>query len=136
MRLCKNKHLIDYLTRCKICQRLANKRQRAKNPLSFSLRARKSKLKTKYNLTIEQYNQILIQQKYRCSICSKHQGDVYLAIDHCHKTGIIRGLLCRKCNLALGHLDDNETTLYNALLYLRYYQGIREPVILPLQKKG
>lgn len=45
-----------------------------------------------------------------------------LAVDHCHKTNMVRGLLCHRCNTAIGLLNDDFTTLKSALKYLRHYK--------------
>jgi hypothetical protein len=55
-------------------------------------------------------------QEGRCKICKK---EVPLNIDHCHTTGIFRGLLCSNCNNGLGHFKDSEILLYTAIAYLR-----------------
>jgi hypothetical protein len=44
-----------------------------------------------------------------------------LRVDHCHETGKIRGLLCHNCNVAIGHLGDNLSTMQNAISYLAKY---------------
>ena len=58
----------------------------------------------KYGITQEDFNTLFIKQKGCCAICGKHETDnkQRLAIDHCHNTGKIRGLLCIKCNIDLG----------------------------------
>ncbi len=66
------------------------------------------------NLTIEQYHQLLRFQNERCFLCGRHQSVFKRAlnVDHCHKTGKIRGLICSRCNMNLGwiektsHLDE------------------------------
>jgi hypothetical protein len=55
-----------------------------------------------------------------CAICSKHQERRPLNVDHCHNTGTIRGLLCDKCNMAIGLLEDDATLLRKAQEYLNY----------------
>jgi len=70
-------------------------------------KVRERLLKSKYGITTEQYEKMLSSQNGVCFICLKVQGDGKrkLAIDHCHKTGKVRGLLCCKCNGNLGWLD-------------------------------
>jgi hypothetical protein len=82
---------------------------------------RKHRLKTKYNITIEQYNFMLEKQNGCCNICKKHQDELknILAVDHDHATGKIRGLLCMKCNRALGAYNDNIDILLNAIEHLK-----------------
>jgi len=83
---------------------LAREKQYRKDHLKrYKKRARKAQLKHKYNLTIKQYKKMLKKQKYKCAICKiKHTKKQKLQVDHNHKTGKIRGLLCRKDNLILG----------------------------------
>jgi len=80
--------------------------------------------KHKYNITLKEYNEMLLYQNYKCMICNTHQKDLTkkLSVDHCHITGIIRGLLCTNCNVGLGLLQDNAEVIKNALKYLRKTQ--------------
>ena len=92
------------------------------------------KLKHKYNLTLEQYTNMLIEQDYGCSICGcKLSDDVSEKdvkgkphVDHCHKTGRVRGLVCRNCNLVLGYCKDDPNVLYFAADYL---YGVKNPYL-------
>ena len=70
-------------------------------------RTRATNLKTKYGITIEDYNAMLKSQKCRCLICGEHQDDLkkILCVDHCHKTNRVRGLLCDNCNKFLGFYE-------------------------------
>lgn len=79
-----------------------------------------AQIKYKYGITIEDYNKILVKQEERCAICGRHQCnfDKKLHIDHDHKTGKIRGLLCYNCNHAIGKFFDNTEYLQNAINYL------------------
>jgi hypothetical protein len=61
-----------------------------------------------YRLSPEDYNKILLHQKGACAVCGKAPGRIRLAVDHDHKTGRIRGLLCWPCNHALGVLRDSQ----------------------------
>jgi hypothetical protein len=76
--------------------------------------------KSKYKITIETFNQMLLNQEYRCKICNEHESNLnkILNIDHCHKTGKIRGLLCHKCNVLLGFARDNKDILLSAAKYI------------------
>jgi hypothetical protein len=75
----------------------------------------------KYGITVEQYNQLFLEQEGRCKICNRHQSEFKrsLAVDHSHSTNKVRGLLCHHCNKALGHFFENVSTLENAILYLK-----------------
>jgi hypothetical protein len=76
--------------------------------------------KHKYSITSEQFEQMLKAQDYKCKICKIETGELSKAlhIDHCHKSGNIRGLLCNKCNVLLGFARDDENILLNAIEYL------------------
>jgi len=75
-------------------------------------------LKRNFNLTTEEYAQMLEKQGGVCAICSK-TCTRSLAVDHDHITGVVRGLLCNNCNRGLGHLQDDVTILENAVSYLK-----------------
>ena len=82
--------------------------------------------KNKYGLTLEQYNSLLKKQNHVCAICnlpetSKHTNGTLknLAVDHCHTTKEIRGLLCDNCNRGLGYFKDNAKSLKTAIEYLK-----------------
>ena len=74
-----------------------------------------------YGISKEEYNQMFTQQAGCCKGCNKHQSEFKKAfsIDHCHDTGIVRGLLCMHCNLILGHAKDSIDTLTNLINYLK-----------------
>jgi len=63
---------------------------------------------------------MLTMQKKRCAICKKKrpQNQRNLAVDHCHKSGKIRGLLCSRCNIGLGIFGDKVDLLQSAIDYL------------------
>lgn len=75
----------------------------------------------RFGLTKEDYNKIFEEQNGRCLICLKHQSELKrsLAVDHCHSTNKIRGLLCSSCNPGLGQFKDDEELLFRAVSYLR-----------------
>jgi len=83
-------------------------------------------LKKKFGLTLDVYEAILEHQGGVCAICGKAETMINsgskrlqpLAVDHCHKTGRVRGLLCAKCNHALGNFDDSTALLRRAIKYL------------------
>jgi len=70
------------------------------------------------------YFKILEEQNGNCAICKnpetrKHRGKPRnLCVDHCHKTGIVRGLLCSRCNVTIGRLEDDPKLLRSAAEYL------------------
>ena len=76
-------------------------------------------LKRLYGITVEDYDYMLKRQHYGCKICGKQcDSGMRLAVDHCHSTGAIRGLLCGKCNKAIGLLDDDVNRMNLAQQYL------------------
>jgi hypothetical protein len=73
----------------------------------------------KTGVTQEQYDGAYLKQKGICAICSNECSRGYrLAADHCHTTGVFRGLLCGSCNLGLGKFKDNTDLLTKAIGYL------------------
>ncbi|RUT24076.1 hypothetical protein C0V97_12350 [Asaia sp. W19] len=73
----------------------------------------------RYGLTIPDYHQKLKAQHYGCAICGQSDfGGLRLSIDHDHQTGAVRGLLCSRCNVGLGHFSDNPEVLIKAADYL------------------
>lgn len=77
-------------------------------------------LKRDFNLTIQEYNKLLKKQSFCCAICKKPQSEfkINLAVDHCHTTGKVRGLLCNVCNIGLGYFKDKKQLLFSAIEYL------------------
>jgi len=83
---------------------------------------------SRYKLTRKQRDKILEDQGGVCAICNvqltyekaepNKKGDV-VCVDHCHTTGEIRGILCRKCNVGIGKFDDNPDLLVEAAKYLK-----------------
>jgi hypothetical protein len=80
----------------------------------------------KYNISLNFYDNLFIQQNNRCAICSnafsneKHNYKAH--IDHDHTTGKVRGLLCNDCNSGIGFLKENITILSNAIKYIEKHQ--------------
>ena len=73
-----------------------------------------------WGLTQEQYENLFELQEHRCAICgAERRSERALAIDHCHDTGRIRGLLCQDCNLGMGQFADDPELLEAAARYLR-----------------
>ncbi len=70
-------------------------------------------------LTEAQYTVLLDAQDQVCAICHSHNGRRHLCIDHDHKTGKVRALLCGNCNSALGHVGDNPDRLLQMAEYLK-----------------
>ena len=78
-------------------------------------------LQRHYGITLDDYNRMFAEQNGCCAICSIHQSELKkaFAVDHCHTTGKVRGLLCFKCNTALGLFKDDQDLLNKAIHYLQ-----------------
>jgi len=83
---------------------------------------RTDNLRRLYNISLGEYDVLLRKQGGRCKICGTSQpggnGD-HFAVDHCHRTQKVRGLLCNSCNNGLGRFKDNPLFLERAALYLQ-----------------
>lgn len=96
----------------------AQKGRRTNNP-ELHIRHR---LKSDYGLTLEEYELILASQGGVCAICGTDKIRGFgkrLAIDHCHDTGKVRGILCGNCNRGVGHFANDPALLEAAAVYLR-----------------
>lgn len=71
---------------------------------------------SKYGLTVEQFGELVIRSNGMCEICKTKPFE---AIDHCHSSGKVRGLLCGHCNRSLGGFKDSIEVLQNAIDYVR-----------------
>lgn len=78
----------------------------------------------KYGIQSSDVFKMFVGQLGVCKICrqgpesTRNNGHKYLAVDHCHTTGVVRGLLCMSCNTALGQLGDSTELLRRAITYL------------------
>lgn len=77
----------------------------------------------RYNITKEDYEKMMERQKEKCLICGRNFDKIYFPqnthIDHDHRTGKVRGLLCNNCNVILGNAFDNPLILVKAIRYLQ-----------------
>lgn len=71
----------------------------------------------KYGINSKQYKALFLEQGGVCCIC-RSENKKRLAVDHCHKTGVVRGLLCSKCNTGLGCFEECRILLSQAVKYL------------------
>lgn len=97
-----------------------SKRWRDKNVLKARQSVKEWKLKINYGITQQEYNEIAEKQNWVCKICKRKSSEFKfaLSVDHNHKTGIMRGLLCSNCNIMLGLAKENIQTLLEAINYL------------------
>ena len=113
----KNKYKKDGLqSQCKECNIETSKTWNATNPE----KERDRNLKRNYGIDLQEYNQMFAQQSGCCAICGKHQTEfkTKLAVDHCHTSGEVRGLLCSNCNIGIGYLKDSDELFSAASQYL------------------
>lgn len=87
---------------------------------------RNNQFKVHYKITLEDYNKLFIEQEGKCKICKKSQktSSKRLAVDHCHQSNKIRGLLCSNCNRGLGMFQDNLEILETAKAYLEASKSV------------
>jgi hypothetical protein len=104
--------------------RAYDRNQRAKNLQSHRYRD----ILNKRKISAEDYNVLLVKHNNLCGICNKPEtrigrtGEVCrLALDHCHNSNKVRGLLCAKCNLMIGYAEDKIETLKSAIAYLEHH---------------
>lgn len=84
------------------------------------------RLRRKYNITLEIYNQMRVDQQFCCITCGRSESELanrgigqdVLHVDHCHKSNKVRGLLCSDCNTALGKVRENTNTLTKMIAYI------------------
>ena len=95
-------------------------KNRLKNRDKYRAGCRICTYRRKYNMTIDEYNEMFDDQKGCCSICGIHKDRLTraLAVDHDHKTNKVRGLLCSYCNSGLGYFKDDINKLKKAIEYL------------------
>ncbi len=85
------------------------------------VKKRNNEIRKAYGITQLEYEGLLKSQNYRCAICSSDDPGTRVnrfSIDHCHKIGKVRGLLCNSCNNGLGRFKDNVGILARAIGYL------------------
>jgi|APCry1669188879_1035177.scaffolds.fasta_scaffold02054_10 hypothetical protein len=89
---------------------------------------RETNLKRLYGITLDDYDRMLVEQKGVCKLCGTSdpggrqsgRGKVNVFfVDHCHKSGNVRGLLCNTCNRAIGQVKENIDFFENAIAYLK-----------------
>ncbi len=82
---------------------------------------RNAYLKRRYGITSEDYDRMCDEQGGVCAICEEPEGQKklkYLSVDHDHKTGTVRGLLCHRCNKVLGMLREDIGVLWEMMCYI------------------
>lgn len=99
---------------------------KAQNPERAALLLRRSALRLKYGIELEDYDRMLAAQNGGCAVCHAPPNGKYLHVDHDHRTGMVRGLLCQRCNMALGLLEHDSERLFSASRYLLAHSDVLE----------
>ena len=116
---------------CISCYKSTYKKVRTDKPEHTSGVNKKAKLLYKYKMSVSVFEELLSAQGNKCSICKQYfKNDTDTCIDHNHSCcnskltcgKCTRGILCRRCNVALGGFRDDTTILKNAIKYLEYYK--------------
>ena len=107
-------------SQCKECLKIKRRKYVKSNREVTTKAHREWCIKNTYGLTLGEFDQMFEAQGGVCRVCSKINLDGRrLYIDHDHKTGKVRGLLCHKCNSLLGFTDDNIDYLLKVIDYLK-----------------
>lgn len=104
------------------CQATRDKaRAKVKEWQSANPDKRKAQRIKKFGIALDEFQSMYERCGGQCEICGfKDNGDkrFFPFVDHCHTTGVVRGLLCSKCNFGVGQFGDNIETLRRAILYI------------------
>lgn len=103
-------------------------RQRAKQwRIDNPEKHKHNNLMSSYGISLDKFKEMLLTQDNKCRTCGANHADFKkgLHVDHCHKSKVVRGLLCSKCNTAIGLLKENIEVLENIINYLK--QGYTAP---------
>lgn len=112
-----------YRSRCRDCESKRQYRIRSvkTNKDRYTTdRLKGYRVKHSFGITYEDWVNLMESSEWKCEICGRtiETSGRTLAVDHCHKTGRIRGVLCQRCNCAIGLMNDDPAILQNAIQYL------------------
>lgn len=115
-----------YQTSCRECVLIKRKSDYKMNPEKYKKSYRAFNLRQSYGLSLKDWDDMFLSQNGCCAICDKHQSDLkkVLAVDHCHASGIVRGLLCTSCNLMIGYAKDSPSILFKSINYLNKFSEL------------
>jgi hypothetical protein len=123
------RHRDGFASLCKTCFEEGRKAYRKANPE----KALNQSLRDRFGITLDEYKAKLLQQRGVCAICGHPETAAFrdkikmLSVDHNHKTGQIRGLLCDQCNRALGAAKEDPHILDSAIRYLMFWRNVNRP---------
>jgi hypothetical protein len=111
-------------------RRIARRKWEKLNPDKWELQKQNQRLNRRYGIKLDDYQKLFDSQKGLCAICLNPPTGLHssgrahvLHVDHCHKTGEIRGLLCTACNQALGMFKEDIKILQKAKEYINAYSS-------------
>lgn len=109
---------------CPPCRREISSEWRKNNLEKDRLAHHKNHIKTRYGLDYADFERMVKEQNNCCAICGYQEArpEYNLHVDHCHKSGKVRALLCGPCNKGLGCFRDNPQTVRAAANYLEEHQ--------------
>lgn len=130
----KNKAAYDGIQAwCKSCNTDKQTRYRRNNRDQVNKKHAHYVRQQRLGMSAEHYNRLMEEQDEVCAICKQPERSVTpngnpraLAADHCHATGAIRGLLCNRCNRAIGMFEDCPNTLVDAANYLKHHVALQK----------
>jgi len=106
------------LGNCKKCHSIKGAAYRRNNKVLVQRMHMSRRVKLRYGITAEVYDDLLEYQNGVCAICGQPDNRKMLGVDHNHATGKIRGLLCHSCNVLIGHARESSAILEKAIAYL------------------
>ena len=124
-----NNH-IDYRKQYKIDNKDRDNQRRREDYKNDFSKYKEQHLKSAYGISLDDYLKMLESQNNTCAICSKKETRInpktkrihLLSVDHNHKTGKVRGLLCMKCNPGIGNFQEDVDLLQSAIKYIQKYK--------------
>lgn len=123
-RYVSKQRVVDKCKRCKTLLKGSHRVYCSRTCKSRAYNNRDRYLKTRFGITVEDYESILLKQDGKCAICRRppnegRRNSFVLCVDHCHHSNRIRGLLCFRCNVAIGLLSDDPEMLKRTMAYLQ-----------------
>lgn len=118
-----------FCRKCISCRVKYAKLYHQKNRLKHLKKSREQWLRANYSITVGDYDYMFKKQNGVCAICKQPEvmknqyGLIRLSVDHDHKTGKVRGLLCNRCNITLGKFEEDINLFLDAAEYLEEHNG-------------
>ena len=116
-KLTKSKDGLYYY--CRECDNKKHEEYKKENHVKVTTQKRECALIRKYGITIKEFDKMIENQFHKCPICNRDfREKIKPVVDHCHKTGKIRGILCYGCNVSIGQFQESKEIFINAMNYL------------------